>query len=150
MRAVIQRVSQASVNIHNNTHASIKQGLVIFLGIESNDNIDDIVWLTGKIQRLRIFNDVQLQMNLSISDINGEILIISQFTLFASTKKGNRPSYIRAARPETAITLYRQFTQHMQTLLPGKVQTGKFGEHMQISLVNDGPVTIIIDTKNKE
>ncbi len=150
MRAVIQRVSQASVNIHNNTHTSIKQGLVIFLGIESNDNIDDIVWLTGKIQRLRIFNDAQLQMNLSISDINGEILIISQFTLFASTKKGNRPSYIRAARPETAITLYRQFIQHMQTLLPGKVQTGKFGEHMQISMANDGPVTIIIDTKNKE
>ena len=150
MRAVIQRVLNASVSIGGTTKREIEKGLLILLGVEEADNAEDVDWLAGKISRLRIFDDEQGVMNLSVHEAGGEVLIISQFTLHASTKKGNRPSYIKAARPETAIPLYESFIRTMDALLEKPSQTGTFGAEMQISLVNDGPVTIIIDTKNRE
>jgi D-tyrosyl-tRNA(Tyr) deacylase len=150
MRAVIQRVSSASVTIDDAVKSKIDKGLLILLGIEEADTDEDIEWLYGKIIRLRIFDDDQGVMNLSISDIKGEILVVSQFTLHASTKKGNRPSYIKAAKPETAIHLYEKFVQKLSLELRNPVATGEFGAYMQVSLINDGPVTITIDTKNKE
>ena len=150
MRAVVQRVSEASVTIEGNKVAAIKKGLLILLGIEDADTQDDINWLAAKIAKLRIFGDEEGLMNRSVEDINGDIIIVSQFTLFAATKKGNRPSYIRAARPENAIPLYESFIEQMETELGKKVQTGVFGADMKVELLNDGPVTIIIDTKNKE
>jgi len=150
MRAVIQRVLSASVSIEGAINSKIDKGLLILLGIEEADTEEDIVWLCGKIVRLRIFNDVDGVMNLAITDIKGEILVVSQFTLHASTKKGNRPSYIRAARPEIAIPQYEQFIKQLSVELGKPIATGEFGADMQVSLINDGPVTIIIDTKNKE
>ncbi len=150
MRALIQRVSQASVSINEQVKTKINQGLLILLGIEESDNHDDIDWLCKKIAQLRIFDDNQGIMNLSIQDIDGELLVISQFTLHARTKKGNRPSYIKAARPEIAIPLYEKFINTMSDFIKEEIQTGEFGAMMQVSLTNDGPVTIIIDTKNKE
>lgn len=150
MRAVIQRVSEASVKIENNIHSSIASGLLILLGIEEPDSMEDIQWLIPKILQMRIFPDDQGVMNRSIIDVQGELLVVSQFTLFASTKKGNRPSYIRAARPEQAIPLYEMFIEQMQRMYNKEIKTGVFGADMKISLINDGPVTILIDTKNKE
>ena len=150
MRAVIQRVVSASVEIDQKIHAQISKGVLILIGIEDSDTSEDIDWLSGKISRLRIFDDDQGVMNLSVSNTNGEILVVSQFTLHASTKKGNRPSYIRAAKPETAIPLYEDFLRQLEKDSLVKVQSGKFGADMKISLINDGPVTIIIDTKNRE
>ena len=150
MRAVIQRVTEASVKIKGTTTGKISQGFLILLGIEENDTFEDLVWLSGKISRLRVFNDEKDMMNLSIGDIAGEILVISQFTLLASTRKGNRPSYIRAAKPEIAIPLYNAFIRQMEKETGKKVRSGEFGAMMEISLINDGPVTILFDTKNKE
>ena len=150
MKAVIQRVSQSSVTINNEIVAQIQQGLLVLVGIEDADNQDDINWLTSKIANLRIFEDENEVMNLSLKDIDGEMIVVSQFTLHALTKKGNRPSYIKASKPEIAIPLYESFVQQMEKELGKKVQTGQFGADMKVSLVNDGPVTIIIDTKNKE
>jgi len=150
MRAVIQRVLSASVSIGGTINSKIDKGLLILLGIEESDNEEDILWLCGKIVRLRIFNDAEGVMNLAVTDIKGEILVVSQFTLHASTKKGNRPSYIKAARPEIAIFLYEKFIKHLSIELGKPLATGEFGADMQVSLINDGPVTIIIDTKNKE
>ncbi|MBE0650558.1 MAG: D-tyrosyl-tRNA(Tyr) deacylase [Bacteroidales bacterium] len=150
MRAVIQRVLNASVTIDGITNSKIEIGLLILLGIEEADNQEDIEWLSGKISRLRVFDDENGIMNLSIQESGGDVLIISQFTLHASTKKGNRPSYIKAARPETAIPLYESFIKTMDLILGKPSKTGIFGAEMQISLINDGPVTIIIDTKNRE
>ena len=150
MRAVIQKVTHASITIDRAQTKKIGPGLVILLGIEESDNPSDIQWLSGKINRLRIFNDEKGIMNLSVQDVAGEIMIVSQFTLHASTKKGNRPSYIKAALPETAIPLYDTFIEQMQQDLGKPVVTGKFGAYMQVTLCNDGPVTISIDTKNKE
>ncbi len=150
MRVVIQRVSQASVKINNKTKDKINLGLLIFLGIEETDTEEDIYWLCGKIVRLRIFNDNNRVMNLSVKDIKGDVMLISQFTLHASTKKGNRPSYIKAAKPNIAIPLYEKFIKHLEMELGKPVQTGEFGAMMDISLVNDGPVTIIIDSRNRE
>ena len=150
MRAVIQRVSKASVSINNRIKEAINNGLLIFIGIEENDNTEDIDWLCTKIAKLRIFNDNQGVMNLCLTDIGGDILSISQFTLHAKTKKGNRPSYIQAARPEIAIPLYNQFNKKLSLEIGKEIKTGEFGANMQIELVNDGPVTILIDTKNKE
>jgi D-tyrosyl-tRNA(Tyr) deacylase len=150
MRAVVQRVSEAHITINNAFEKQIGPGLVVLLGIEENDHQQDIQWLSGKISRLRIFNDHQGIMNLSLSDVSGEIMVVSQFTLHASTKKGNRPSYIKAAPPETAIPLYESFLLQLESDLGRKPVTGEFGAYMQINLTNDGPVTILIDTKNKE
>jgi len=150
MRVVIQRVSEASVEIEGVIAGRINQGLMLLLGIEEADTFDGIEWLCGKIVKLRIFNDNHGKMNLSISDTMGDILLISQFTLHASTKKGNRPSYIKAAKPEVAIPLYEEFKRELEKQLGKKVQQGEFGAMMKVSLINDGPVTIIIDTKNKE
>lgn len=150
MKAVIQRVSQSSVTIDGEITASIQKGLLILVGIEEVDTKEDIEWLSSKIVNLRIFGDENDVMNLSVKDINGDIIVVSQFTLHASTKKGNRPSYIKAAKPELAIPLYNQFIQQIEKDLDKKVQTGQFGADMKVSLLNDGPVTIIIDTKNKE
>lgn len=150
MRAVIQRVSEASVSIEGMKHSSIEEGLLILLGIEEADTQEDIEWLSGKISRLRIFDDEDGVMNRSVKDVGGEALVVSQFTLHASTKKGNRPSYIKAARPETAIPLYESFVKQLEKDTKRKVKTGEFGASMNISLVNSGPVTIIIDTKNRE
>ncbi|MFZ4414405.1 MAG: D-aminoacyl-tRNA deacylase [Bacteroidales bacterium] len=150
MRVVIQRVSQASVVIEAVQHQSIQSGFLIFIGIENADTDEDIEWLCGKISRLRIFNDKEQLMNLSIIEMGGEILVVSQFTLHASTQKGNRPSYIKAARPETAIPLYEKFITQLEKLIGKPIKTGVFGADMKISLVNDGPVTILIDSKNKE
>lgn len=150
MRTVIQRVSSASVEINQQTKSNIGVGLLILLGIEQNDTLEDVEWLCGKIARLRIFGDENGAMNLSVLDVKGEILLISQFTLHASTKKGNRPSFINAAKPEIAIPLYEQFIATMQKELGNSIQTGEFGADMKVLLVNDGPVTIIIDSKNKE
>jgi D-aminoacyl-tRNA deacylase len=150
MKAVIQRVSQASVTIEGQKVADIQQGLLVFVGFEDLDNQEDSNWLTAKIANLRIFADENHLMNLSLKDIDGEMIIVSQFTLHALTKKGNRPSYIKAAKPETAIPLYESFITQMETELGKKVQTGQFGADMKVSLLNDGPVTLIIDTKNKE
>ena len=150
MRVVIQRVSQASVVIEAVQHQSIQSGFLIFIGIENADTDEDIEWLCGKISRLRIFNDKEQLMNLSIIEMGGEILVVSQFTLHASTQKGNRPSYIKAARPETAIPLYEKFITQLEKLIGKPIKTGVFGADMKISLVNDGPVTILIYSKNKE
>ncbi len=149
MKAVIQRVSEASVTINGEVAASIETGLLILLGIEEEDSLEDIEWLSGKISRLRIFNDENGVMNKSLIDINGNTIVVSQFTLHASTKKGNRPSYIKAAKPETAIPLYETFVAQLEKDTGKNIGTGKFGADMQVYLVNDGPVTIIIDTKNK-
>jgi D-aminoacyl-tRNA deacylase len=150
MRIVIQRVRQAKVTINGKEKREISKGLVIFAGFEESDNADDIAWVSKKIAGLRIFNDADGVMNLPIGDINGYVMIISQFTLHASTKKGNRPSYIRAAKPDIAIPLYTSFIEKLSTELQKKVVTGEFGAHMDVELINDGPVTIIIDTKYKE
>lgn len=150
MRAVIQRTLQSSVTINHTRTISIGRGLTILLGIEGSDSREDIEWLCGKISRLRIFDDAQGVMNLSVQEIKGEILVISQFTLHASTKKGNRPSYIRAAKPETARPLYEDFLLALREISGCRVTSGEFGAYMQVALVNDGPVTILIDTKNKE
>lgn len=149
MKAVIQRVSEASVTIEGAVKGQIQRGVLILLGIENEDAQEDIAWLSGKISRLRIFGDDEGVMNLSLQDVNGDALVISQFTLHASTKKGNRPSYIKAARPEAAIPLYEAFVKQIEQDLGKTVQTGEFGADMKVGLVNDGPVTIIIDTKNK-
>jgi D-tyrosyl-tRNA(Tyr) deacylase len=150
MRAVLQRVSRASVLIAGKSKASIGQGLLVLLGIVEDDHADDIEWLSGKISRMRIFNDSENLMNLSVHDIHGEILVVSQFTLYASTKKGNRPSFIKAARPETAMPLYENFIKKLSFDSDKQVQSGEFGAFMEVSLVNDGPVTIIIDSKSRE
>jgi D-tyrosyl-tRNA(Tyr) deacylase len=150
MRAVIQRVASASVIIAGQTKASIQAGLLVLLGIEEADTTEDIEWLSGKVARLRIFNDEQGVMNRSVVEANGHVIVVSQFTLHASTKKGNRPSYSQAARPETAIPLYEQFVQKLTADLEQPVQTGEFGADMKVNLVNDGPVTILIDSKIRE
>jgi D-tyrosyl-tRNA(Tyr) deacylase len=150
MKLVIQRTLAASVIIGGQTQAHIQKGLLILLGIEDADTENDIDWLCKKVALLRIFSDDAGLMNLSIQDIQGEIIVVSQFTLFASTKKGNRPSYIRAARPEKAIPLYELFIKTLQAYIPSPIQTGVFGADMQISLINDGPVTIIIDSQQRE
>jgi len=150
MRAVIQRVSTASVVIGGEVKGAIGPGLLVLLGIEEADIAEDIEWLSGKIVRLRIFNDEHGVMNRSVQEAQGDILVISQFTLFASTKKGNRPSYSDAARPETAIPLYEAFLRRLTDDFGKPVQTGEFGADMKVNLVNDGPVTILIDTKQKE
>jgi len=150
MRAVIQRVAEASVTVNEKITGSIQNGLLVFLGIEDADNKEDIEWLSSKIVNLRIFNDEQGVMNISVKDIEGDILLISQFTLHASAKKGNRPSYIRASKPEIAIPIYEQMIHQLESDLGKKIQTGIFGADMKVKLLNDGPVTIFIDTKNKE
>jgi len=150
MRAVIQRVSDSSVKIYDQITGKIGKGLLVLLGIEESDSLEDIEWLAGKIIRMRIFNDADGVMNLSVKEIDGEILVISQFTLHAITKKGNRPSYIKAAKPEIAVPLYNQFLLQLTTDLGKAVQSGVFGAMMEVSLVNDGPVTIVMDSKRKE
>ncbi|HLW32872.1 MAG TPA: D-aminoacyl-tRNA deacylase [Aequorivita sp.] len=150
MRALIQRVKKASVTIDEKIHSEIGQGLLILLGIEEEDSQEDISWLAGKIARLRIFSDNEGAMNLSVQDVMGDCLVVSQFTLVANTKKGNRPSFINAARPETAIPLYEKFVLQLESEINKKVQTGTFGAMMDVSLLNDGPVTIWIDSKRRE
>lgn len=150
MRVVIQKVSEASVSIEGQEKSRIGIGLLILLGIEDSDGQEDIDWLTRKIANMRIFLDDQGIMNRSLLDVNGEALVVSQFTLHASTKKGNRPSYINAAKPETAIPLYESFVHHLDEQIQHPVKTGEFGADMKVSLVNDGPVTILMDSKNKE
>lgn len=150
MKIVIQRVSEASVEIEQKTHAKIGHGLLILIGIENVDDYTDADYLAGKCSSLRVFNDRVGKMNLSIQDVSGEMLVVSQFTLHAFTKKGNRPSYIKAARPEYATPLYEYFIKKMNLILQNKVKTGVFGADMKVRLLNDGPVTIIIDSKNKE
>lgn len=149
MIAVIQRVTRASVEIEGQTKASIQKGLLVLLGIEDADNDEDIEWLAGKIVNLRIFNDAEGVMNVSVKDDGGDIILVSQFTLHASTKKGNRPSYIKAAKPEVAIPVYQKMILKLNEQLGKPIQTGEFGADMQLELVNDGPVTILMDTKNK-
>lgn len=150
MRALIQRVSKASVSIDGRMHSQTGQGLLIFLGIEHADTDEDVQWLSAKIAALRIFNDAEGKMNRSINDVNGECMLVSQFTLHASTLKGNRPSFIRAARPDQAIPLYEAFRDALQRLCNKPVQTGVFGADMQIELLNDGPVSIWMDSRNRE
>lgn len=150
MRAVIQRVTKASVTIKGSVNGSIEKGLLVFVGIEEADNAEDISWLTNKIINLRIFDDDQGIMNLSLKETGGNILLISQFTLHATTKKGNRPGYSKAARPEVAIPVYQAFISQLNKDLEKQIATGEFGADMKVELLNDGPVTIIIDTKNKE
>ena len=150
MKAVIQRVSQASVTINDQKVAAIEQGLLVLVGIEDADTEEDIVWLASKIVNLRIFDDENQVMNLSLKEINGDLILVSQFTLQASTKKGNRPSYIKAARPEIAIPMYEKIILQLEKELGKKIQTGTFGADMKVALINDGPVTILIDTKNKD
>lgn len=150
MRIVIQRVSKAAVHINTKEKAAISQGMLLLLGIEDADDFSDAEWLIGKIIKLRIFDDEKGVMNLSINQVEGEILLISQFTLHASTKKGARPSYIRAAHPDKAIPLYESFITNLNNQLNTEIQTGEFGAEMQVELINDGPVTISIDTKNRE
>lgn len=150
MRAVIQRVSQASVNINGTTKATINTGLLILLGIETSDTEEDSIWLSKKISQLRIFNDDAGTMNRSVLDIAGDIIVVSQFTLHAKTKKGNRPSYIHAAVPAIAIPLYKHFIHQLEDICKKPIGSGEFGAMMEVSLINSGPVTIIIDTKNKE
>ena len=149
MKAVVQRVSEASVLINGTINCQISEGILIFLGISDNDTNEDILWLSNKIANLRIFNDENEVMNKSLIDINGDVIVVSQFTLMASTKKGNRPSYINAAKPEIAIPLYKKFITQIEADLNKKVGTGVFGADMKVQLTNDGPVTIIIDSKNK-
>ena len=150
MKAVLQRVSKSSVTIDEKIVASIQKGIVILLGIEESDTNEDIEWLSSKIVNLRIFDDTNGVINLSVKEISGELIVVSQFTLHASTKKGNRPSYIKAAKPEIAIPLYEKFIHQITLDLGKNVQTGQFGADMKVGLINDGPVTILIDTKNKE
>lgn len=150
MKVVIQRVSEASVTIDSQIVAQIHQGLLILVGIESADNLEDINWLVSKIVYLRIFGDANNVMNLSVKDVKGEIIVVSQFTLHSLTKKGNRPSYIKAARPNIAIPMYEKFVELLELELGKKIQTGQFGADMKVALVNNGPVTIIIDSKNIE
>ena len=150
MRAVIQRVKKASVTIDNQLFSEIGKGFLILLGIEAEDTKDDINWLAGKIARLRVFSDENEAMNLSVSDVNGECLVVSQFTLHASTKKGNRPSFIKAASPEIAIPLYEAFLHQLEKETNKKVKKGEFGAMMDVALINDGPVTIWIDSKSRE
>ena len=150
MRALIQRVSEASVTIGGQMRAAIGRGFVVLLGIEDDDGEEDSSWLVGKIARLRVFDDADGNMNISLADVAGEVLVISQFTLHASTKKGNRPSFIKAARPEVAVPIYEAFVARLAQEIGREVATGEFGANMQVGLVNDGPVTISIDTKNRE
>lgn len=150
MRALIQKVTQASVVIESVEYSQIKHGLLVLLGIEDADDLTDIHWLTSKIGQMRLFNDENGVMNLSVKEVSGEVMVVSQFTLHASTKKGNRPSYIKAARPEKAIPLYESFISGMETALEKPIKTGIFGADMKVSLVNDGPVTIWLDSKNRE
>ena len=150
MRVVLQRVKEASVTIEGQVNGAIKTGILVLLGIEDADTPEDIEWLCNKICNLRIFNDSKGVMNLSLQDIKGEVLVISQFTLHATIKKGNRPSYIKAAKPDVAIPLYEEFNETMQLRLGKPVATGVFGAHMDVALINDGPVTILMDSKNKE
>src|SRR5690606_13385924 len=150
MRAVIQRVTSAAVTIDGTKKSEISQGLLVLLGIEDSDTDEDISWLSKKMINLRIFNDENDVMNRSVKEINGDILVVSQFTLHASTKKGNRPSYLRAAKPDIAIPIYEKFVRYLENEFGKTIQTGEFGADMKVSLLNDGPVTIIIDTKNKE
>ena len=150
MRALIQRVTSASVHIEGNEFSKIDNGLLVLLGIEDEDSESDIVWLSSKISQMRIFDDGNGLMNLSVNDINGEILVVSQFTLHASTKKGNRPSFIRASKPNHAIPMYEEFIRNISDKIQNDVLTGEFGASMEIKLVNDGPLTIWIDSKNRE
>lgn len=150
MKIVIQRVSESSVTVDGKIIAQIQAGLLILLGIENEDTQEDINWLVSKIINLRIFADENGIMNLSVKDIDGEVIVVSQFTLYASTKKGNRPSYIKASKPDIAIPLYEKFVSKLETDFGRKIQTGEFGSDMKVSLLNDGPVTIVIDSKNKE
>lgn len=150
MRAVVQRVSKASVTVEGAITGQIGLGLLVLLGIEDADTTEDTVWLSSKLVNLRIFNDADGVMNQSVKEVGGDILVVSQFTLHASTKKGNRPSYIRASKPAVAIPLYERVIGQLQTDLGKNIETGRFGADMQVELVNDGPVTILIDTKNKE
>ena len=150
MKVVIQRVSEASVTINKNVTGKINAGLLVLVGFEEIDTLEDIEWMSGKITRLRIFGDENGNMNLSVNDTRGEILLISQFTLHTSTKKGNRPSFIKAAKPDIAIPLYEQFIKQLGIDLGKPIQTGEFGADMKVALINDGPVTITIDSKNKE
>lgn len=150
MRFVIQRVTEASVSIDNTLHSSIAQGFVVLVGIEELDTTEDATWLCSKLISLRIFSDDEGKMNLSLQDIKGDILLVSQFTLFASTKKGNRPSFIKSAKPDVAIPLYEYCISQLSTMLQKPIKTGVFGADMKVTLVNDGPVTILMDSKNKE
>jgi D-tyrosyl-tRNA(Tyr) deacylase len=150
MRVVIQRVKRASVSINRQIFSEIESGLLVFAGIEDEDTSEDIEWLSSKIVQLRIFDDMNGVMNLSVLETGGDILVVSQFTLHAKTKKGNRPSYIKAANPGIAIPLYNEFTNRLSGLLGKKIKTGEFGAMMEIELINDGPVTILIDSKNRE
>jgi D-tyrosyl-tRNA(Tyr) deacylase len=150
MKVVLQRVSEASVTVAEKKVANIQKGLLVFVGIEEADTQDDIDWLVNKIVNLRIFGDENDVMNLSVKDIHGDIIVVSQFTLHASTKKGNRPSYLKAAKPEFSVPLYGQFVSSLEIVLEKQVQTGVFAADMKVSLLNDGPVTIIMDSKNKE
>jgi D-tyrosyl-tRNA(Tyr) deacylase len=150
MKVVLQRVASASVTVEDKIVGEIQKGIVVLVGIEDADSQEDIDWLVGKITQLRIFGDENGVMNLSVEEVNGDVLVVSQFTLHAATKKGNRPSYIKAARPDIAIPMYEKFVSSLETKLGKKVATGIFGADMKVSLLNDGPVTIIIDSKNKE
>jgi D-tyrosyl-tRNA(Tyr) deacylase len=150
MRAVIQRVSEASCIVNNLITGKINQGLMVLLGVHETDTLEDLIWLAKKIVNMRIFNDEKMQMNLSLLDLNGQILLISQFTLFAQTKKGNRPSFIEAAKPNFAEPMYQNMILEFEKLTQKKVETGIFGADMKIQIINDGPVTITIDSKNKE
>ena len=150
MRVILQRVSEASVSIDGSIKGQIEIGLLLLLGIEENDSKEDVEWLIQKINAMRIFNDAEGKMNCSIQDVKGGFLVVSQFTLFASTKKGNRPSFIKAARPEKAIPLYEEFIEQLKYKSNLNVQSGEFGADMKVSLLNDGPVTILIDSKNRE
>ena len=150
MRIVIQRVTQASVEINNQVKGQIGQGLLLLAGFTADDTEEDLKWMAGKVAQLRIFSDEQDKMNLSVQDVQGDVLVISQFTLYANTKKGNRPSYINAAPPAIAVPLYERFVGILEEALGKPVQTGEFGADMKVSLLNDGPVTIVMDTKNKD
>lgn len=150
MRAVIQRVAEASVTIGGTVRGAIGKGLLVLVAVEDADTAEDIEWLSGKIVRLRIFCDEQGLMNLSVQEVGGGILVVSQFTLFASTKKGNRPSYSRSAKPEIAVPLYEKFIERLRADFGGAIETGEFGADMKVRLLNDGPVTIVIDSKNRE
>jgi len=150
MRLVIQRVSEASVSVHGRITGAIKQGLLIFVGVEAEDNEDDLIWLAGKVSAMRLFADAEGKMNLSVQDVGGEILVVSQFTLYASSRKGNRPSFTRAGPPELAETLYQSFVARLESTLGGSVKCGVFAADMKVSLLNDGPVTILMDSKNRE
>ena len=150
MRALIQRVNFASLKLDDQPFSEIKIGLLILLGVEAADNNDDIIWLSNKVSNLRVFNDENGVMNLSVKDVKGEVMVVSQFTLFASTKKGNRPSYIRSAKPEISEPLYQNFVEQIKNDIGKDVATGKFGGDMKIKFENDGPVTIMIDSKNRE